>query len=239
MEPLTHFFIDKNIDTILDVGTGKGAFVQILQDIFSRSQITGVDPDQESLAIAHEAFPGLTFKQMTAEKLQFENDSFDLVSISMALHHLRKINRGFLEMKRVTKPGGYIIINELISDNLNPAQEVHKLYHHFRSKIDRLTGIHHRETFSKDAILHMLKTADIPVQFLFEHSDTGELITDKTELLSRVQKMEDALERIKGRDEYESMKSFIENFREQAMKFGFQLATRVVIVVRVKLPLSS
>jgi ubiquinone/menaquinone biosynthesis C-methylase UbiE len=234
MEPLTHFFIDKKIDTVLDVGTGKGAFIQVLQNIFSDAEITGVDPDLESLAIAQEAFPGLTFNQMNAENLQFENNSFDLVSISMALHHLRKINRGLLEMKRVTKPGGYIIINELISDNLNPAQEVHKLYHHFRSKIDRLTGISHRETFSKNAILQMLKTADIPVQFFFEHTDTDELITDKTELLSRVQKMEDALERIKDREEYTTMKPLISEFREQAMKFGFQLATRVVIVGRVK-----
>lgn len=234
MEPLTHFFIDKKVDTILDVGTGKAAFIRILQSIFEDAEITGVDPDEKSLATAREAFAGLRFEQMTAEKLRFENDSFDLVSISMALHHLRKINRGLLEMKRVVRPGGYVVINELINDDLNPAQEVHKLYHHFRSKIDRMTGIHHRETFSKGAILQMLKTADIPVQFFFEHTDSAELITDRIELTARAEKMEEALERIRGRDEYETMKPMIEQFREQAMKYGFQLATRLVIVGRVK-----
>ena len=234
MEPLTHFFIDKKIDNILDVGTGKGAFIQVLQNIFNDAEITGVDPDEEALKTAREAFPGFVFKQMPAEKLRFEDDTFDLASISMAMHHLRKINRGLWEMKRVVKPGGWIIINEPITDNLNPAQEVHRLYHHFRSKTDRLTGINHRKTFSKNDILQMLKTADIPVQFFFEHNDSYELITDKTELESRVQVLEEALERIHGREEYETMKPQIEEFRAKALKYGFQLATRLVIVGRVK-----
>lgn len=233
MEPLTHFFSDKKIENILDVGTGKGAFIRILQDTFRDAEITGVDPDEEALKTAREAFPNLIFKQMAAEKLQFEDDTFDLASLSMALHHLRKINRGLWEMKRVVKPGGWIILNELISDNLSPAQQVHKLYHHFRSKIDRMTGICHRETFSKDAILQMLKMADIPVQFFFENRQNTNLITDKTELESRVQVLEDALERINEREEYETMKPLLEEFREKAMKHGFQMATKLVIVGRV------
>ena len=233
MEPLTHFFIDQKIKNILDVGTGKGTFIPVLQNVFRNAEITGIDPDKETLKAASEAFPGLVFKQMAAEKLQFEDDTFDLASISMALHHLRKINRGLWEMKRVVKPGGWIILNELISDNLNPAQEVHKLYHHFRSKIDRMTGICHRETFTKDAIQQMLKVADIPVQFFFENKQDSNLIIDKTELASKVQKLEEALERIRDREEYETMKPQIEEFREKAVKHGFQMATRLVIVGRV------
>jgi len=233
VEPLTHFFIDKKIENILDVGTGKGAFIRILQDAFRNAEITGVDPDEEALRTAREAFPNLIFKQMAAEKLQFEDDTFDLASLSMALHHLRKINRGLWEMKRVVKPSGWIILNELISDNLSPAQQVHKLYHHFRSKIDRMTGICHRETFSKDAILQMLKMADIPVQFFFENRQNTNLITDKAELESRVQVLEDALERINEREEYETMKPLLEEFREKAMKHGFQMATKLLIVGRV------
>lgn len=233
MEPLTHFFIDKKVDAVLDVGTGKGAFIQVLQNIFSDAEIIGIDPDKETLKFAGEAFPGLVFKQMAAEKLQFEDDTFDLASISMALHHLRKINRGLCEMKRVVKPGGWIILNELISDNLNPAQEVHKMYHHFRSKIDRMTGICHREAFTKDAILQMLKVADIPVQFFFENKEDSNLIIDKTELASKVQKLEEVLERIRDREEYETMKPQIEEFRGKAIKHGFQMATRLVVVGRV------
>jgi len=64
------------------------------------------------------------------------------------LHHLSDIGAALAEMKRVVKPGGWIIVNELISDGLNPAQQVHKMLHHLRSKIDRMIGEVHNETFT-------------------------------------------------------------------------------------------
>ncbi len=79
----------------------------------------------------------MNFEQGIAERLPFSTGTFDVASISMALHHLTKVSKGLHEMKRVVKKGGWIIVNEIISDNLNPAQEVHKIYHHFRSRVDR------------------------------------------------------------------------------------------------------
>jgi ubiquinone/menaquinone biosynthesis C-methylase UbiE len=58
----------------------------------------------ESLEIARQNFPDVTFYEMEAEKLGFDNNSFDVVSISMALHHLPKIKKGLKEIKRVVKP---------------------------------------------------------------------------------------------------------------------------------------
>ncbi len=234
MEPLTHFFADKTIGHILDVGTGKGNFIEVLKYTFPDANITGVDPDENSLAEARINYSDSTFLRMQAEKMVFQNDTFDLASISMALHHLRKINRGLLEMKRVVKPGGWFIINELISDNLNSAQEVHKLYHHFRSQIDRLTGICHRETFTRNAILHMLKVADITVQFFFEDISEVNLAAKPEEVDERSGKMEQALERIRGRKEYDDLKPMIAEFRDRAVKYGFQPATNLVIVGRKK-----
>lgn len=234
MEPLSLFFKDQHIKTVLDVGTGKGAFIEVLSSIFEGAKITAIDPDRESLNAAREHFPEVSFMEMTAERLLFNDNSFDLASLSMALHHLRKINRGLREMKRVVKPGGWIIINELISDNLNPAQEMHKMHHHFRSRIDRMTGISHREAFTKDAILQMLKVADIPVQFFFEDNEGAALVEDKSEIEYRVRKMEEALERIKDREEYKTMKPLINEFYEKALKHGFQTAPRLIIAGRVK-----
>lgn len=234
MEPLTLFFKDIKIENILDIGTGSGDFINTLKETFADAKITAVDPDKDSLATARTRFPDIGFSEMVAENLQFNDNSFDLVSISMALHHLNKIRKGLTEMKRVVKPGGWIIINELISDNLNPAQEVHKMYHHFKSRIDRMTGICHRETFTKAAILQMLKTAAIPVQFFFEYNQEINLTESDEELEQRVKKMEEALERIKGRKEYDLMKPEIDTFKEKARVHGFQPATKLVIAGRIK-----
>jgi ubiquinone/menaquinone biosynthesis C-methylase UbiE len=234
MEPLVNYFKDIEIRNVLDVGTGNGAFIYVLKKTFPHAEITGIDPNLKSLEAARERYPEITFRQMTAEKLDLEDNVFDVVSISMALHHLPKVKKGLREIKRVVKPNGYIIINENISDNLNPAQEVHKMYHHFRSRIDRLTGKFHRKTFTKDAILQMLKVAELPVQFFFEQRRNINMVESEADLELRVDKMKSMLEKIKGRPEYEILQPQIEEFRNKALKNGFQPATSLVIVIRKK-----
>lgn len=234
MEPLVNYFKDIEIGNVLDVGTGSGSFIHVLKKIFPNAKITGIDPHQKTLASAKKYHPDVAFFEMKAEVLKFEDNTFDAVSISMALHHLSKVKKGLKELKRIVKPNGYIIINETISDNLNPAQEVHKMYHHFRSRIDRLTGKFHRKTFSKDAILQMLKVAELPVQFFFEQRRNVNLTEDEAELQIRVDKMKMMLEKIKDRPEYDILEPQIEEFRTRAQKYGFQPATNLIIVIRKK-----
>jgi ubiquinone/menaquinone biosynthesis C-methylase UbiE len=234
MEPLINYFKDIEIHSILDVGTGKGGFLPVLKKTFPGTQITGIDPDASILEIARQNYPDITFFRMEAENLDFKDNSFDVASLSMVLHHLSKIRKGLKEVRRVVKPDGYIIINETISDRLNAAQEVHKLYHHFRSRIDRLLGTFHRKTFSKDAVLHMLKEAELPVQFFFEQRKNVNLVEHPDELELRVERMKQMLEKIKDKPDYQILKPQIEEFRNKAIKYGFQPATNLVIVIRKK-----
>lgn len=231
MEALTNFFFDKNCKNILDVGTGPGAFIKVLKEAFPEGKITGIDPVQESLDEARHNYPDVEFVQGQAERLPFPAGTFDVASISMALHHLAKVGKGLREMKRVVKKGGWIIVNELISDNLNPAQEVHKIYHHFRSRVDRILGVSHHETFQKEQVIQMVEDAGISIQFFFEHKPEPEA-TDVNEVERRVDIMQKMLEKIKDKPEYEEMKGQITEFRKQVLIHGFQPATRVVIVSR-------
>lgn len=234
MKQLTDFFQDKEVNSILDVGTGTGNFIAVLKEVFPEAQITGIDPNTESLENANKIHTEVLFRKMGAEKIDFDNSSFDVVSISMALHHLPEIGKSFSEIQRVVKPGGWIIINELFSDNLNPAQEVHKLYHHFGSNIDRVLGVNHNETFKKDEIFQMVQDSGIVIQFNFEYKKEVNLIAEKNELESRIEKMKLKLEQIKGYPEHKTLKPLINEFGEKAARFGFQPATKVVVVGKVK-----
>jgi ubiquinone/menaquinone biosynthesis C-methylase UbiE len=234
MEQLKTFFSERGVNSILDVGAGSGDFITVLKEVFPKAKITGVDPDMESLQEAAKKHPDCTFMEMRAEKLEFEDNTFGLASISMALHHLPDIPAALKEMQRVVMPGGWIIVNELFSDNLNHAQEVHKMYHHFRSSIDRLTGITHNKTYEKEKILQMIKKADIKIQFHFENREEKNLIDSPGELDVRIEKMKQHLEKIKGLPEYEIYKPQIEEFRQRALLFGFQPATRIVVVGQAK-----
>jgi ubiquinone/menaquinone biosynthesis C-methylase UbiE len=230
MKQLIDFFQDRQIRTLLDIGTGSGDFLLVLKQAFPEADFTGVDPDSDSLKQAKESHPDVSFQKMVAEKLEFADNSFDVVSISMALHHLPEIEKSFKEIRRVVKSSGWIIVSELFSDNLNPAQEVHKMFHHFRSKTHRILGVSHNETFKKKEIIEIIENSGIAIQFHFEFNNGKNLINNEKELEPRIEKMKGMLESVKEYPEYKSLKPQIKEFRKRAMEFGFQPATRVVVV---------
>ncbi len=230
MQQFKDFFKEKSVHRILDVGTGTGDFLLVLKNVFPQAEFTAVDPLDASLEEAKAKFADVRFQKMVAEKLEFGDDSFDVAAISMALHHLSDIGAALAEMKRVVKPGGWIIVNELVSDNLNAAQQVHKMLHHLRSKIDRMTGEVHNETFTKAAVKEMVDAAGIKILLQFEDEKTETLVTEESEIELKVEKLVQHIEKIADTPEFHSMKPKIEEFRKAALQNGFQQATRIVLV---------
>ncbi len=56
-------------------------------------------------------------------------------------------------MQRVLKPTGWLVIAEIVSDGLNEAQENQKMWHHFKSFVDRKSGIFHSETWTEEEVI--------------------------------------------------------------------------------------
>jgi ubiquinone/menaquinone biosynthesis C-methylase UbiE len=96
---------------VLDVGCGSGQFIEILiQSLGSFESVTGVDVDESVLREAGIKYQQDAFRFMKAssQSLPFEEGSFDLVTISKALHHVENDRQTLGEMKRVLKQGGYL-----------------------------------------------------------------------------------------------------------------------------------
>lgn len=76
------------------------------------------DESKKNMESAKKRFEwkAVQFLEMNAENLEFEDDSFDTVCISHALHHLASINKVITEMKRVLKKGGNFILQEVYGD---------------------------------------------------------------------------------------------------------------------------
>lgn len=232
MKQLADFFKNKKVLKVLDVGTGPGHFIKVLKEVFPEASVTGVDPDSDSLAKAAKEYPEFQFQQMTGEKLNFEDNSFDVASISMALHHLSDIQAALHEMKRVVTPGGWIIVNELFSDGLNPAQKVHKRMHHFRSRIDRMMGDIHNEAFTRKEIVDQIEKAGLKIELKFEFRNPAQTPSAE-EIEERKLKLREALKQIEGRPEYNEMALEIPEIEAALEKHGFEMATRLVSVARV------
>jgi SAM-dependent methyltransferase len=153
--------ITKKLESIsggktLDVATQKGGFINTMMKTLKDYEcFVGIDISFEGLDSIKEEFENkpVEFIEMNAVVLNFSENSFDTVSISHSLHHLMEIEKVLLEMKRVLKPDGYFIIQELFCDGeQSAAQQTDIHQHHWGAKIDTLLGVPRRKTFRKHEI---------------------------------------------------------------------------------------
>ncbi|MDB5056685.1 MAG: methyltransferase, UbiE/COQ5 family [Chloroflexi bacterium] len=104
-------------ETVLDVATGTG-HTALAISAYARSVI-GVDPTPEMLAEAEKlaSSRGITnvrFVLGQAERLPFDDASFDVVTVRRAPHHFQSIPQALGEMHRVLKAGGKLgLIDQL------------------------------------------------------------------------------------------------------------------------------
>ena len=101
-------------DAVLDVGCSSGYLTRKLAAVAGPAgQVTGVDPSEAAIAYARRHSPGtMTFAVGIAQDLPLADSSFDVVTCTLAIHHVpaRKREEAFGEMYRVTRPGGRLLV---------------------------------------------------------------------------------------------------------------------------------
>jgi ubiquinone/menaquinone biosynthesis C-methylase UbiE len=99
-------------DSVLDVGCSSGYLARKLAAAGPDGHVTGVDPSQAAVTWARRhAQRTMTFTVGAAQDLDFPDASFDVVTSTLAIHHIpaRKREAAFHEMYRVTRPGGRLL----------------------------------------------------------------------------------------------------------------------------------
>jgi ubiquinone/menaquinone biosynthesis C-methylase UbiE len=100
-------------DQVLDIGCSSGYLARKLAAAAGPDgHATGVDPSQAAISYAQRRAVGaMTFTVGTAQDLPLPDASFDVVTCTLAIHHIpaRKREAAFGEMYRVTKPGGRLL----------------------------------------------------------------------------------------------------------------------------------
>jgi ubiquinone/menaquinone biosynthesis C-methylase UbiE len=107
----------KRGDRILDLCCGTGTLTILLaQLVFKECKIIGVDLSRGQIAQAQKknCYPNLKFLVMDANNLKFDNETFDKIIISAALHEMDEEQRlkVLSEIYRVLKKKGYLLIFE-------------------------------------------------------------------------------------------------------------------------------
>lgn len=110
-------------DRVLDVasGTGKVAIVAA-RAAGTSGRVTGIDLSAGMLAAARRkaARLAITFRQMDAEALEFDDGSFDIVLCGFGIFFLPDMVRGMREMHRVLRPGGRVAFTTWTRESMEP-----------------------------------------------------------------------------------------------------------------------
>lgn len=105
----------QNYQNALDIGCGEGRLCRILAKRGIKP--TGIDPTKSLIARARELDKENQYIECFAEKLPFENESFDLVVSCLSLIDIDDYKTAIKEMTRVLKPNGDLLIANLTAFN--------------------------------------------------------------------------------------------------------------------------
>ncbi|WP_157163569.1 class I SAM-dependent methyltransferase [Nocardia aobensis] len=102
-------------DNVLDVGCGTGQLTRRLAELTGQhGTVRGIDASGSMLEVARRAtqLPNCSYAVGIAESLDVEDNSLDIVTSCMMLHHLPLVLRGaaLAEMYRVLRPGGHVMV---------------------------------------------------------------------------------------------------------------------------------
>jgi demethylmenaquinone methyltransferase/2-methoxy-6-polyprenyl-1,4-benzoquinol methylase len=136
--------------TILDVATGTGDFAFEALEKLKPKKIIGVDISQGMLNIADKKILKRSKSDVfevilgDSEKLLFDNDSFDAVTVAYGVRNFENLEKGIADMLRVLKPNGKAVILEFSKPKAFPIKQLYNFYFNY---VTPTVG----KVFSKDA----------------------------------------------------------------------------------------
>ncbi len=101
--------------TVLEIGCGTGNGSRLIKKYFHTKRIYATDLDERMINIAKRknADDCIMFEVQDATSLKYKNNSFDAVFDLGVIHHIPNWKDCLKELKRVLKPNGQMIIEDL------------------------------------------------------------------------------------------------------------------------------
>ena len=220
---------------VLDIATGEGGFAGLLAArLQSYERIVGIDTSAPALLEAQEN-PDLkehTFARVDAKRLAFRDAAFDTAAVSASLHHLEHPARVVLEMMRILKPGGHLIIAEMHASARTVPQRTAIQIHHWAAAVDTALGITHYPTFPRQRFVDWIEALPLDNVELHDRYDSGSNPFDP-QFTAQVQGyIGSYLERVREAADYPMLEQEATDLRQRLREDGIQPEPVLVLVAR-------
>jgi demethylmenaquinone methyltransferase/2-methoxy-6-polyprenyl-1,4-benzoquinol methylase len=121
-------------ERILDAASGTGDFALAAAVHLEPSSIVGIDISEQMLALGRDKIRNrkldhiIRLETGDAERLQFQDGSFDAAIIAFGVRNFENLSAGLQELLRVLRPGGGVLILEFSRPRAFPFRQLYFLY---------------------------------------------------------------------------------------------------------------
>ena len=119
---------------MLDVATGTGDFAFEAIKKLNPEKVVGVDISEGMLNVAREKITQRNLQTVfsvqlgDSEGLQFEDNTFDAITVAFGVRNFENLEKGLADMYRVLKPDGKIVILEFSKPKAFPIKQAYQVY---------------------------------------------------------------------------------------------------------------
>ena len=136
---------------ILDLAAGPGSSSEPLHK--AGATVFATDFSEGMLAVGRKSRPYLNFSKADALNLPFEENRFDVVTISYGLRNTVDYPKALAEARRVTKPGGRMVVVEFSHPTWRPFRTIYTEY-----LMKALPAIARKTSSNPDAYIYLAES---------------------------------------------------------------------------------
>ena len=120
--------------SLLDVATGTADMAIMASGMLKPVKITGIDISDGMLEIGRDKVKKLNLQDRItllngdSETINFENDSFEAVTVAFGVRNFENLEKGLAEIRRVLKPGGKLVVLEFSKPKTPVVKGMYNLY---------------------------------------------------------------------------------------------------------------
>jgi len=109
----------RSYSNALEIGCGNGNGTRLIKKNYRPGKLIAIDLDEKMIALARKnnTDPAVEFVVMDASGLKFPDNFFDVVFDFGIIHHIPNWRECLRELKRVLKPDGELILEELARES--------------------------------------------------------------------------------------------------------------------------